>query len=266
MMALPETPDRKYLWDNGVGNWLGETWRPLTALMSLSDQNDFSSCYTGGRFFFFLHQKDPGLLPAWFEELGKGRDAVASLDALARQRGLGTIGHLYSLFAAEMYIDWDANRNYYGPHQRYWRERFEEARSRDPRIPLACGPRIMIFCPSYLNVYRDIRPTTSPLVSDYMTVEPFAVHYIAVTLKERCTVGIRVEGPVSAWLVTNRKHVAPLPTDTDELTVVEDACTPDTELVNWASTPPYPGSDVMLAISSNGTSPASYRVVTDPQA
>ena len=81
-------------------DWLEQPWKPLP---QATYDDDKKFCYAALAWFGFLHERDPGLIPAYFELLSAGGDPVKALDEATRRRGLGEAGSLYAQFAAAMW-------------------------------------------------------------------------------------------------------------------------------------------------------------------
>ena len=87
-----------------LGRWLAEPWRPLND----GSASDLEFCYATAAWWRTLHDRDPGLLPAYFPELARtsSTDAgVRRLNAIAETRGLGPLGGVYAAFAESIYRD-----------------------------------------------------------------------------------------------------------------------------------------------------------------
>ena len=167
-------------------DWLEQPWLPL-AQATLGDTYEESSfCYAGQAWFEFLHERDPGLLPAYFELLAgsHGLKTVSLLDTATRQRGLGPAGRLYAQFAAAM---WNHGHTVY--------------------------------------TWATVHPAGPAVTTDYSVVHPLAAHYISVESAYECRVGLRVEGdPVEALLVVDGRLATPAETADGEVTFIEDIC------------------------------------------
>ena len=97
-MVYPDGDFRAPNWRTEA--WLEQPWRPLTDGIRDGDRE---FCYAGRAWFQFLHERDSGLLRAYFELLSAGGGGVKALDQATRGRGLGHAGLLYAQFAAAMW-------------------------------------------------------------------------------------------------------------------------------------------------------------------
>ncbi|MCY4086172.1 MAG: hypothetical protein OXG37_04610 [Actinomycetia bacterium] len=87
-----------------LGRWLAEPSRPLND----GSASDLEFCYATAAWWRALHDRDPGLLPAYFAELARTSSTDAGglrLNAIAETRGLGPLGGVYAAFAESIYRD-----------------------------------------------------------------------------------------------------------------------------------------------------------------
>ena len=80
-----------------IGAWMERSWVPLNN----DPGDDYGSCYTGSPWWQFLHQADPGLIPAYFE-LASRNDNLLLLKTTVENRLGWALRDAFSLFAADM--------------------------------------------------------------------------------------------------------------------------------------------------------------------
>ena len=87
-----------------LDRWLAEPWRPLAD----TGEDGLEFCYATAAWWRTLHDRDPGLLPAFFAELARTPHTgtgARRLGALTETRGLGPLGGVYAAFAESVYRD-----------------------------------------------------------------------------------------------------------------------------------------------------------------
>ena len=199
--------------------WLEQPWKPLTEAAYGRTLQASRFCYAARAWFQCLHEQDPGLLPAYFDRLS---EKLADSDPSDRELGidpgaeiLDTVTRTRGLGrVGSLYTQFAAAIYLHGHTVHTW---------------------------------NTIHPGT-PKATGYWTIGPLAAHYIPVKPLHGCTVGIRVEGQISAQLIINGRLATPVSTGTGEVTFVENAC-------------PNHTADVLLLISSEGGQTTRYRIV-----
>ena len=167
-------------------DWLKQPWKPLTAAAYGNTYEESSFCYAGRAWFQYLHERDPGLIPAYFERLSwSDSDDLDDLAAVISSRGLGTIGKLYSLFAASLYT---------AGHTIHTWDTIYPAR------------------PS-----RTAETTVAPLAAHYIPIKP--LHGCTIEI------GVRVWAGVSARLIVNSRLATPVQTNSWSSNYLENVCT-----------------------------------------
>ena len=160
-IAFPEVSDIGRL--SSIDSWLEEPWRELH-----DESNSCERCYGGAIWWYNLHRRDPGLLPAYFDQLSRlsrhGRDfgiGAAALSALIGQRaafgrGFGSLYEAFVEFSEQVY-----------------------------RAGLGPG------------TFRTLTPKRTPRTTRVFRVKGLSTHYIPVTIRQkarRLQLGIEVAG------------------------------------------------------------------------